>query len=283
MATFLALVRNGNFRKAAAERGISQGAISQHIKKLEILLGTQLVERTQQGCSPTSDGERLLPHAESLLRVNGRALNAIQRESVVVGASSNVGTYLLQPEIKAFLDRAGGRCDVELVIRRNPTVAEKLESGEVDVAVMEWWDGRPGCTAALWRREEMLVIVPPDHAWVGMPGIPPSLLCESQMLGGESGTGTGRLLARYFGDRAGGMRSAMSLGSTEAVKQWVKAGLGVSLVLAGSVERERRDGTLCAIPVEGEPLYKELYVVWRDALSPQSLSRRFAESLLVDD
>lgn len=275
-------MRSGNFRAAAAARNITQGAVSQHIKKLEAVIGVPLLVRGQRGCTPTSDGEKLLPHAESLLRLNGRALEAVRRTHVRVGASSNIGTYLLQPYIKAFIEREASACDVDVLIRQNPQVAEKVESGEVDVAVMEWWDGRPGCQAALWRREELVVIVPPDHAWAGMNAIPASLLTEAPMLGGEAGTGTGRLLTRYLGDAVTEMKPAMNLGSTEAVKQWVKAGLGVSLVLAGTVERECRDGSLCAIPLEGEPLCKELYVIWRDGLPPQNLSRRFAERLLAD-
>lgn len=274
-------MRSGNFRAAAAARNITQGAVSQHIKKLETQLGTALVLRSQRGCSPTPEGQRLLPHAESLLRVNGRALASIRHTSVVVGASSNIGIYLLQPYIKAFLERADEGCDVDLLIQRNPVVAEKLECGEIDVAVMEWWDHRPGCSAALWRREELLVIVPPEHVWADLSSIPPAMLREAPLLGGEPGTGTGRLLARQFGDLADGMKTSMNLGSTEAVKQWVKAGLGISLVLAGTVEQERRDGSLCAIPLEGEPLCKELYVVWRDSTRHQSLSRQFAEGLLT--
>ncbi|MEJ2590324.1 MAG: LysR family transcriptional regulator [Candidatus Thiodiazotropha sp.] len=281
MATFLALVRSGNFRAAAVERSLTQGAVSQHLKKLESLLGAPLVVRTQRGCVPTPEGERLLPHAESLLRVNGRALASVRRPSVAVGASSNIGIYLLQPYIKAFIDDAQAGCEVDLQIHRNPLVAGKLERGEIDVAVMEWWDQRAGCTAALWRREELVVIVPPDHAWAGMSAVPAELLRDAPMLGGESGTGTGRLLVHYFGDLADGMKTRMNLGSTEAVKQWVRAGLGISLVLAGTVERERQDGTLCAIPLAGEPLRKTLYVVWRDTQPPHSPGRRFAQRLLA--
>lgn len=282
MATFLAVVRARNFRAAAKERGISQGAVSQHIKKLEGALGTLLVQRIHSGCEPTAEGARLVPHAESLIRVNARAIASVQRAGIALGASSNIGTYLLQPYVKSFSDIAGTDRIVDIVIQRNPVLADKIELGEIDVAVMEWWDQRPGCSARLWRTEELVVIVPPDHAWASLPNIPVSLLKSAPMLGGESGTGTGRLLARYLGEDAEELQINMHLGSTEAVKQWVKAGLGVSLVLAGTVEREHRDGTLRAIPLEGEPLCKDLYVIWRDSHMPESLPRRFAEHLLAN-
>jgi DNA-binding transcriptional LysR family regulator len=67
----------------------------------------------------------------------------------------------------------------------------------------------------------------------------------------------------------------MQLGSTDAVKQWVKAGLGVSVVLASTVKEEVSAGSLVAIPLEGEGLQKALYVVWRDSLSSSHPARKF--------
>ena len=280
MATFLAVVRARSFRAAAKDLGVTQGAVSQHVKKLELFLDTLLLQRIHSGCELTAEGTRFVPHAESLLRLNDRALASLKRARIVVGASSNIGTYLLQPYVKSFSALAGADCVVDIVIQRNPILAEKLESGEIDVAVMEWWEHRPGFGAHLWRTEDLVVIVPPDHDWARLPNIPVSLLKGVPMLGGEPGTGTGRLLARYLGEDIEGLQISMRLGSTEAVKQWVKAGLGVSLVLAGTVKREQHDGTLCAIPLQGKPLRKDLYVIWRDSPLPRCLARTFAEHLL---
>jgi DNA-binding transcriptional LysR family regulator len=114
---------------------------------------------------------------------------------------------------------------------------------------------------------------------VALPRLPRAMLQGVPLLGGEPGTGTGRILARYFGAPPGDLQIGMRLGSTEAVKQWVKAGLGVSLVLAGTVAEECREGTLVAIPLEGEPPNKELYVIWRKSLAADSPARAFGEWL----
>jgi DNA-binding transcriptional LysR family regulator len=274
-------VRARSFRAAAGVRGLTQGAVSQHLRKLEAMLGVRLVARGSRGCVPTPEGEEFIGYAEGLLRLNARAVEALRGRRIAVGASSNIGTYLLQPYVRSYLDATDGRHPVEIHIHQNPVVAAKLERGEIDVAAMEWWDGRPGFLARVWRQEELVVIVPPDHPWAELPGIPGALLTGAPLLGGEPGTGTGRLLARYFGDAARELKVTMRLGSTEAVKQWVKAGLGVSLVLAGTVADERRDGTLAAIPLEGEPPCKELYVICRESLGEASPPRRFAEWLVA--
>ena len=54
-------------------------------------------------------------------------------------------------------------CAFDLVIDRNPVIAQKLVDAEIDVAVMEWWDKRPGFLWKVWRSEPLVVIVPSDH------------------------------------------------------------------------------------------------------------------------
>lgn len=283
IASFLAVLRTRNFRAAAHERALSQATVTQHIQKLEAVLNTCLIARSHSGCTPTPAGTALLPHAESLLRVNTRVLNLMHKPAVAIGASSNIGVYLLQPYVKAFLTETGGQCPVEIVIQHNPAIADKLERGEIDIAVMEWWDHRPGYIARPWRQEELVVIVAPDHPWAELSAVPHALLKDAPLLGGESGTGTGTLLVQHLGEAMRGLQMARQLGSTEAVKQWVKAGLGVSIVLSSTIVEECRAGTLRALPLEGDPIYKALYVIWRDTLRHDSLPLRLAKRLLDND
>ena len=279
VATFLAIVRTRNFRAVARERGQSQGAVSQQLRKLEVALGVRLIKRDARGCLPTPEGTGFLVFAESLLRLNARAVEVLRTHRIAIGASSNIGIYLLQPYIKSYFDGCAGHRLPDIQIHQNPVIAHKLDTGEIDVATLEWWDNRPGYVARPWRREELVAIVPPGHPWAALPRLPSAALQGVPLLGGESGTGTGRILARYFGAQLGDMQIGMRLGSTEAVKQWVKAGLGVSLVLAGTVADECREGTLVAIPLEGEAPNKELYVVWRESLAADSPARAFGEWL----
>lgn len=283
IASFLAVLRTRNFRAAAHERALSQATVTQHIQKLEAVLNASLIARSNRGCTPTPAGTALQPHAESLLRVNTRVLNLMHKSAIAIGASSNIGVYLLQPYVKSFLTETDGQCPVEIAIQHNPAIADKLERGEIDIAVMEWWDHRPGYIARPWRQEELVVIVAPDHPWAKLSAVPPALLKDAPLLGGESGTGTGTLLVQHLGEAIRGLQIARQLGSTEAVKQWVKAGLGVSIVLSSTIIEECRAGTLRALPLEGDPIYKALYVIWRDTLRQDSLPLRLAKRLLNND
>ncbi len=244
------------------------------MQKLENILGARLVERDPRGCRLTVEGRTFESHARDLQRLASHALNTFRERRLAIGASSNIGIYLLHPYLKAYGEQSGANVDIQ--IHQNPVVAEKLANGEIDVALMEWWDERPGFVSRIWRTEEMVVIVAPDHPWAGLPCLSRSQLRETPMLGGEPGTGTGRLLAEYMGVELAALPIGARLGSTDAVKQWVKAGMGVSLALAGTVEDETRMAKLVAIPLEGNsPPRKALQVIWRDSLGEEHAACRF--------
>ena len=274
---FLAVIDEGDFQGAAQALGLAQPTVSQQLRKLEETLGVQLVIRTRGGSQPTSDGLAFLPYARGLIRTAERAVEAVASRPLSIGASSNIGTYLLPKRLHRFATETDTGFD--LVLGTNPETAERLDGGEVDIALMEWWDGRPGFSATAWRREPMVVITSPLHPWRRRRSVGKALLFDQPMIGGETGTGTGHLLQKVFGRNAGRLRVAMQLGSTAAVKEAVKAGLGISMVMAGAVEEEVEVGTLHALRLADGDLAKDLFVVLPDGTPETSAAARFAASL----
>lgn len=266
LKSFVTLVQHRSFQAAAKHLGIAQPTISQHIQKLEEQLDVLLILRGKPGCEPTRAALALLPFAISLLRLEARAREAVSGASLRVGASSNIGIYMLQPHVRSFTELQAVP-EVELVIDNNPAIARQLTSGELDVAVMEWWHPRSGFRAQNWKQEPVVLIVPPNHPSARLTQVDKRALADMTLLGGEPGTGTGRLLADFFGEHGPFPDVSMQLGSTEAVKQAVKAGLGVSLVLEAAVSEEVRAGTLKAIPVSDPGLAKELMVICPEVIS----------------
>jgi DNA-binding transcriptional LysR family regulator len=222
-----------------------------------------------------------MPYAESLIRISKRALQTVRTGHLRVGASSNIGIYILQPHVRRFL-RSHDPALFDLVIDRNPVIAQKLDNAELDVAVMEWWDERPGFLWKRWRSEPIVLIVPPDHPLTAYAQISKRKLGELELLGGEPGTGTGRLIDSYFAKGARRPRTSLQLGSTAAVKEAVKAGLGVSLVLQAAVAEEVRSGTLRAIPLQPPTLEKDLFVIWRDTGTSHISAPAFVPHLIGD-
>ncbi|MBI1218506.1 MAG: LysR family transcriptional regulator [Rhodobacteraceae bacterium] len=275
---FVTVIDAGGFVEAARRLGCAQPTVTQLIRKLESDLGVQLLVRSRNGSTPTATGARFLPHARRLLDAEGRALASVANRTLTIGASGNVGTYLLPAQLGRFRREQGISADLE--IATNPEIADRLSSGAVDLAVMEWWDGRPGFVAQIWRREPLVVIVAPDHPWAKDRTIPRQWLLEAAMIGGEKGSGTGQLLQAVYGKEAERIRVSMNLGSTAAVKEAVKAGLGVSLVMLSSVRDDIRAGTLTALQIDGEAINKDLFVVSPESTPETTLSAVFRDQLM---
>lgn len=279
LRSFLAIAELGSFRAAARALSLAQPTISQHLKKLEADLGCGLVKRGRVECALTPSGEVLLGHARSLIAAADRARSAVRGGSLTIGASSNIGIYLLQPHLRGFALGGGGDLRTEIWIGPNPEVARRVSNREIDFALMEWWDGRPGFSGQLWRREPLVVIVSPDHAWATRKRIAAEELRGQPIIGGEAGTGTGRVLREGLGQLADDLTVERQLGSTEAVKSAVKHGLGISLVLAGAVAEEVRHGELATVEIADTRLVKDLYMVCPKELPAAAPARRFADYL----
>ncbi|MEO6382036.1 MAG: LysR family transcriptional regulator [Nitrobacter sp.] len=274
--TFLAVIASRGIRAAARQLDLAPSTIVDHIRQLEEVLAAPLVMRQRGGAMLTDQGARFLPLARSLVETAGRVRSLVHFPTLRVAASSNVGTFLLQPHLAAFQRSAG--IPVEQWIGSNLDVIARLERGEADVAAMEWWDGREGFAARTWAREPLVVIVGLDHRWAGLSSLSVAELQGEPLLGGETGTGTGHLLRSQLGPSAKALMIVDGFGSTEAVKRAVRAGVGASIVMESSVADEVAARRLVAIRVEGVELAKEIKLIVPDTLPPTALAMEMFEA-----
>lgn len=268
----VAVAETGGFRAAARRLGISQPLVSQRVRRLEEHLGAVLIRRAHGHSVPTEAGDLLLPHARRALEAARRVEAALAPRPLVVGAASNPGIYLLPP----LLDP-----EIELRLGTNPETLVRLEAGEIDIAVTEWWDDRPGFEARAWHEERMVGIVPPGHPFARRRTVPLERFLMEPLIGGEPGTGTGRMLAAALGERAASLRVVRRMGSTEGVKRAVAAGLGVSIVLACAICDELAAGSLAAVTLAGSPLVRRMHAVVSRDLPVSAPARRFLARLAV--
>lgn len=264
--SFVTVIATRGVRAAARQLDLAPSTIVDHIRQLEEVLAAPLVVRRRGGAMPTDQGARFLPLARSLVETAARVRSLIHLPALRLAASSNVGTYLLQPHIAAF--RQSASIAVEQWIGSNADVVARLERGEADLAAMEWWDGRPGFTARTWRREPLVVIVGPGHRWARLGSVSVAELQGEPLLGGESGTGTGYLLRRQLGLLAKSLAIVDGFGNTEAVKRAVRAGYGASIVMEASVADEVATAHLVALRIDGVELAKEIKLIVPEALPP---------------
>lgn len=275
--TFLAVVDERGVRAAAKALELSPSTVAEHMNQLESDLGAPLVFRDGRSTRATRQGERFLPYARSLIGTALRARELIDRPVIRMSAASNVGTYLIQKPLAEFSRRTGVK--VELWIGPNPDVAERLAKGEADLVAMEWWDRRRGYQAMSWRKEALVAIVSPGHRWAARKSVSIEDLLEEPVLGGEVGSGTGRLLRERLGPVADRLKTVSGYGSTEAVKRAVRAGHGTSIVLAAAVVDEVASGQLIALQIARTELHKEIWLVTPEHMPAGSPPSRLVAEL----
>jgi DNA-binding transcriptional LysR family regulator len=278
--TFLAVLEEGGFRPAARKLALSPSTAIEHIRQLEADLAAPLLVRARGHIGPTAHGVVFEPLARALVATAERAHELITKGPLRVAAASNVGVYSLQPSLARF--GTAHKIAIEPWIGANPAVVDRLESGLADVAIMEWWDGRPGFEATSWRREPLKVIVARDHPWAGRATVHASELVGSRILGGEPGSGTGVILRKELGVLADQLTTVDGFGSTEAVKRAVRTGIGISIVLASTIADEIAEGSLAALDIEGGTLEKVISLVLPIGMPKNSNSRRFVAFMLSE-
>lgn len=258
--SFVGLVEAGSFQQAAARLDIAQPTLSQHLRKLEDQLGVPLIERSHAGSRPTRHGERFLPHARHLLASAAHAEEAARADQLRIGCSGNITSYFMADAMKQFLDQTGWSGRWNITSAPNPQIADMLLSHELDLAAMEWPVSHPDVVTHTWRNVEMCIILPPDHAFADRKTVSVEELLSLQMIGGETGSGTGTLLQEILGEQADQIQIKANVGSTEAVKRAVASGMGASIVLSEAVSDEIENGRLASVHLAGITMRKTLYL-----------------------
>jgi DNA-binding transcriptional LysR family regulator len=138
LRSYVAVADAGGFQRAADVLHLTQGAVSQHVRRLESATGRPLVERSGRGFRFTADGEKLLIHARRILAVHDEALQSFTDEStetLVIGSTEHAAAQLL-PYLAASLDRSLPRHRIRFRIDRGTKLREGFAAGRIDLALL---------------------------------------------------------------------------------------------------------------------------------------------------
>lgn len=283
--SFVAVATHGSVSKAADALSYAQPTVSAHIKSLEQYYGVPLFEFRNKRYVLTEEGKVLHSYATTMLHLAREASDAIMEFRVLergilrVGATSNIGVYLLPTIISSFR-RQFPNIAVTVLIDRTRIIATKVGEGELNVGMVEAdVTESPNITVEPWRRDPLVLITSPEDPWALRERVTPDELGDRPFITGERGSGTRRILERQLGEAARKINTAFELGSTEAVKRAVESNLGVSIVTESSVSREVEIGTLRSIPIDGVELYKSFSLIYPSNRYLTAATRRFLSML----
>lgn len=276
-----ALAKTRSFTKAAQLLHISQPTVSGHIADLEQELGAKLFDRRRGSVTMTEAGRLLHDYATRITSAVSGArrtiaeVNGLQRGSLVLGASTTPGTYVLPPVIAAFRRRYPG-IDVSLRIANSRVIEERVRADELDLGVVGGHVVRTNerCVAA-GLLDELMLIVPPRHPWAKRRQISARELSGTALLMREDGSATRQVTERVL--RQSGIRftALMELDHVEAVKQAVMAGLGVAFVSAYAIAGELTTRRLAAVRLQGIRVRRHFHVIHNEARTLTASARAF--------
>ncbi|MEJ8304467.1 LysR substrate-binding domain-containing protein [Saccharibacillus sacchari] len=257
---FMKVVEKGNFSRAADFLHMTQPAVSQHIRTLEQSVGAQLLERTNKYVRLTKAGEIVYAHARDILGLYGRMQHLVDDLSnhaggpLTIGASYTFGEYIL-PRIVAELKSLYPDISPSVTIGNTFSIAEQVRTGELDVGIVE---GHPRDMKELQAEglaEDRMVLVSSPSSPVE------SLDAHHTWILRETGSGT-REAADDVLERLGVTPAeTLVFSSTQAIKEAVIAGLGISLLSQWAIRRELASGELKIIDVPLLPHIRQFSIV----------------------
>jgi DNA-binding transcriptional LysR family regulator len=241
LQAFAAVVEHGSFSAAAERLDVTQPAVSLQVHALERRLGVRLVERVGRRAGPTLAGAELVEHARRVEDAVSGAVAAMQRHvaggvgRVRLGTGATACIYLLPPLLRRVRERHPG---VEIVVKTGNTVdiLAEIEANRVDVGLVTL--PAPGRAFEVTPVvEDEFVAVAARGAMTLPPEVTPLVLAELPVVLYEPGANTRRMVDEW--SLAGGvaLKPAMELGSVEAMKEMIRAGLGCGVLPRMAVEK----------------------------------------------
>jgi len=266
LATFRLVIQRGSFSAAADILGLSQPAVSLQVRQLEQFLRTRLVERTGRGIKATAAGLALLEHGNRIEQVVEEAIRSVSEFSHEISGTITLGTgataciHLLPPLLQQLREEhpllrvgvtTGNTLDVVRAVEEN-----RLDIGLVTLPA----SGRALEVMPLLDEEFVLIISQAQDEEIAQ--FSPQILHALPLIAFESGSGTRDLIDGWFNTCDLEVCPVMQLGSIEAIKRMVRAGLGYSIVPRMAVENVADRGGL-SVRSLNPVLHRQLGIVMR--------------------
>ncbi|RUM89879.1 MAG: LysR family transcriptional regulator [Thermodesulfatator sp.] len=275
LEALVAVIESGSFSKAGRRIRLSQPTISGHIRDLEEYFGLRLFDRHTRKVEVTRAGKIVYEYARRILllyREMEREIalfKGLKTGPLEVGGSTIPGQYILPYLIRDFRKTYP---EIEVFLRVGDTreIIKAVDRGDLEVGMVGAREEIPSLTFVPALEDE-IVLVAGDGDFP--QELSPEDLPRWPLIAREEGSGTWQTVKAFLqkhGLSTEALHLVARMGSTEAVKQAAKAGLGLGFVSRRSVEDELRAGTLRIVTLSGSPIRRAFYLVYAQerTLSP---------------
>jgi DNA-binding transcriptional LysR family regulator len=285
---FITIIETKSFSKAARQLYLTQPTVSQHVNFLEDYLGVPLFDRLGKEVRPTSAGKILHTYALRLLRMADDAELAVayykgkKSGTIITGASNVPGEYILPEILGRFKEKYPGIV-IRVHLGDTGAVIDKILNYEIDFGLVGARISHEQLRCSRCTDDELCLIVPPGHPWAKKRSVEAADLERAACVVREPGSGTRMMMEqslRKAGIELDQLSIIAELGTNAAVKQAVKAGLGISFVSKRSVLDELSMNLIASLPVRGLKMQRSFYIVRHKKRALPPLVREFHRFLL---
>ena len=264
LRSFAAVALAGSVSGAARVGFTSQPALSKAIRELEKQVGLPLLERSSRGVTLTEAGVLLHEHARALFALEAQtetalgALRDLDGGTLRIGATTTLASYVLPPllgEFRALHPR------VTLSLERDNSrgIEAKLADYALDVAFIEGTPSHPNLVGRAWREDEVVLICAPNHPLCARELVWPDDLRGESWIVREAGSGTREWVERALEPFDLPPSNVWEIGSAEAIKGAVAAGLGIAFVSRAAASDQIELGKLRVVRVAEVEIRRPFY------------------------
>jgi DNA-binding transcriptional LysR family regulator len=284
LKVFAAVAKNLSFTKAAEELCLTQPAVSMQVKQLEHQLDVNLFEQLGKKIYLTDAGQEVY-HYSRLINQQLEELDTVLANLKGLGRGklrisvASTANYFAPTLLGSFCQRFPG-VTVSLDVTNRETLLRQLNENEVDMVVMGQPPGEMDLEAHAFLENPLVIVAPPNHPLAQEHSIPLERLERETFLVREPGSGTRIAMERFFAQHDVHISTGMEVGSNEAIKQSVQAGLGLGLLSRDTVDMELELGRLAVLDVAGFPILRHWYVVHRRGKRLSASAQQFKDFLL---
>jgi DNA-binding transcriptional LysR family regulator len=258
LQVFHTVARLLSFTKAAETLHMTQPAVTFQVRQLEEHFNTRLFDRTHNRISLTEAGNRVFGYADRIFELYSEMENAVRemtgeiRGALTIGASTTIAEYML-PTLLGDFKAKYPDVDIHLKVSNTDGIVSMVENNTIDLGVVEAPVANRNLVVEVCRKDHLVAIAPPNHELAGSGPVPLTRLLDYPFICREEGSGTREVISEYLGTLGAcdaNLNISMELGSPEAVKGAVEAGMGLSVVSRATIQKELRLGTLVEIGLE---------------------------------
>ena len=272
MEALISIIEERTFSGAARKMSLTQPSLTKHIKNVEGILGARILNRQSRGITLTPEGKILYDYAKRILKLREEAKEKIQRVrenetgNIFISASTIPANYILprvlsdfrkaRPDIRFYMQNADSDEVIEMITGNR---------GEVGFVGKDPRSSRLHAEA-LWK-DRLVLAVPSNHPFVKEGSVTLSELSREPFIVRERGSATREVFEGCLRDQMkltlASFNIISEVGSSEAVKEAVIAGLGVSVISMHAVAREIDGGLIVEVPLKGCRIERYFYLIYR--------------------